>query len=242
MKDYFGYHGKICIVTGASSGIGRATTETLVDLGAEVYALDVQDCPVPGIRQFLRVNLSSRDSIDEAFGNLPKQIDKFFGIAGVSGISTDFLTTFTINFIANKYIVDTYVQNRLPKTEDRRRRISRLGGRMQMGKPRRRVQRNRRSRRLGSNNRGAEGEGRRNGTAQPGLPAVQAGDQLLHENKSQTVRRTSKQDQLRLPPLHHHAAGKRRFGQGQRYVCSGDNWGRSAGWPRRRNRPKPSFS
>ena len=40
MKDYFGYNHKICVVTGASSGIGLATAKLLVELNAEVYALD----------------------------------------------------------------------------------------------------------------------------------------------------------------------------------------------------------
>ena len=32
MKDYFGYQEKVVIVTGASSGMGKATAEMLVDL------------------------------------------------------------------------------------------------------------------------------------------------------------------------------------------------------------------
>lgn len=40
MKDYLGYTGKVCVVTGAASGMGKATAEMLVDLGAMVYALD----------------------------------------------------------------------------------------------------------------------------------------------------------------------------------------------------------
>ena len=36
MKDYFGYSGKVCVVTGAASGMGKATAEMLVDLGAQV--------------------------------------------------------------------------------------------------------------------------------------------------------------------------------------------------------------
>ena len=27
MKDFFGYDGKVCVVTGASSGMGKATTQ-----------------------------------------------------------------------------------------------------------------------------------------------------------------------------------------------------------------------
>ena len=30
MKDYLGYTGKVCVVTGAASGMGKATAEMLV--------------------------------------------------------------------------------------------------------------------------------------------------------------------------------------------------------------------
>lgn len=113
MKDYLGYNGKVCVVTGAASGMGKATTEILVDLGAEVYALDVAEATTPGIKKFIKVNLGEKASIDEAFDQLPNQIDCFFGIAGVSGQTTDFVTTVTINYIANKYITDEYLKERM---------------------------------------------------------------------------------------------------------------------------------
>lgn len=40
MKDYFGYSGKTCVVIGGATGIGRATVEALVELGAKVYVLE----------------------------------------------------------------------------------------------------------------------------------------------------------------------------------------------------------
>ena len=58
MKDYFGYQGQIAVVTGAASGMGKATTEMLVDLGAKVYALDWQKVEVDGIEKYIHVDLS----------------------------------------------------------------------------------------------------------------------------------------------------------------------------------------
>lgn len=109
MKDYFGYQEKVVIVTGASSGMGKATAEMLVDLGAKVYALDWNICDVKGVEKFVHVDLSKKDSIDQAMKDLPKHIDSFFGIAGVSGMKNDFMTTVSIDFIANKYICEKYL-------------------------------------------------------------------------------------------------------------------------------------
>lgn len=111
MKDYFGYNGKNCIVTGAASGMGKATTEMLVDLGANVYALDLNECTVEGIKDFYRCDLANKESIDEIFNKLPEKIDCFFGIAGLSGSKTDYITTFNCNFTANKYITEKYLKN-----------------------------------------------------------------------------------------------------------------------------------
>jgi len=117
MKDYLNYTGAVCVVTGASSGIGKATAEILVDLGADVYTMDVLDCEIPGIRQHIKTDLSDRNSIDQAFAVLPGKIDKFFGIAGVFGFGHDLVTAFTINFIANKYMTEEHVLPRLTEGE-----------------------------------------------------------------------------------------------------------------------------
>ena len=109
MKDYFGYQNKNVVVTGASSGMGKATAEMLVDLGAKVYALDWNECDVKGIKQYVHVDLSKKESIDQAMKELPSHIDSYFGIAGVSGMKNDFMTTVSIDFIANKYICEEYL-------------------------------------------------------------------------------------------------------------------------------------
>lgn len=113
MKNYFGYEGKVCVVTGASSGMGKAAAEMLTDLGAEVYALDFNECTVEGIKKYVKVNLGDKASIDECFRELPEKIDCFFGIAGVSGVRTDFNTTVAIDLIANTYITEEYLAKRM---------------------------------------------------------------------------------------------------------------------------------
>ena len=115
MKDYFGYTDKVCVVTGASSGMGEATAKTLVDMGAKVYALDLNPCKVEGITQFIECNLANKEEIDEAFKKIPEHIDSFFGVAGLSGSKTDYKTTFNCNYTANMYITLNYLKTRMKK-------------------------------------------------------------------------------------------------------------------------------
>ena len=113
MKDYFGYKNKICVVTGAASGIGKKTAELLIELDAEVYALDITKIELEGAKKFIEVDLSSKEQIDLAMKQLPEHIDMFFGVAGLSGAKTNYYKTFTVNYIANKYITEEYLKNRM---------------------------------------------------------------------------------------------------------------------------------
>ncbi len=113
MIDYFGYKGKTCVLTGASSGIGKATATLLVEMGAEVYILSRTKPNVEGISSWIQTNLENKSSIDQAFKQLPCEIDRFFGIAGVSGIANSYEETIIIDFLANKYITETYLQDRV---------------------------------------------------------------------------------------------------------------------------------
>ena len=115
MKDYFGYQGKVCVVTGASSGMGEATARMLVDLGAKVYAIDMNECKVEGITEFMQCNLAKKEEIDEVFKRIPEHIDSFFGVAGLSGSKTDYRTTFDCNYTANMYMTLHYLKNRMSK-------------------------------------------------------------------------------------------------------------------------------
>ena len=112
-NSYLGYEGKICVVTGASSGMGHATTKILVDLGATVYAIARRDSGVDGVAKNIHADLSKREDIDAAFAQLPEHIDCFFGVAGLSGGQSDFMTTFNVNYTANRYMAETYLKERM---------------------------------------------------------------------------------------------------------------------------------
>ncbi len=72
------------IVTGASTGIGNATTERLLAAGREVVSLDIKS-PPPGVAAHHHCDLSSPASIDEVVGKLDGQYASLLNIAGVPG-------------------------------------------------------------------------------------------------------------------------------------------------------------
>ena len=52
------YQNKVCVVTGAASGIGKALCEKLVALGAQVYALDRNKADIEGLSAFSSAEVS----------------------------------------------------------------------------------------------------------------------------------------------------------------------------------------
>lgn len=113
MRDYWGFAGKTCVVTGARTGVGRATAEMLVDMGAKVYAMGRHMGEIPGMEGFILVDLCDKASIDHAFTQLPEQIDYFFGCAGAFGDTNDFMTVTKTNYLSNKYMIEQYLSTRM---------------------------------------------------------------------------------------------------------------------------------
>lgn len=109
----YNYEGKICVVTGAASGMGEACAKLLVEQGAKVYALDIGEIKVEGVEKKIFVDLSEKESIDKAFAEIPEHIDCYFGVAGVLGLAFPFIKTVKIDLISNKYICEEYLVNRM---------------------------------------------------------------------------------------------------------------------------------
>ena len=109
MKDILGYEGKTVVITGAATGMGGAATPTLVELGAEVHALDIVDISAP-VKQSIQIDLSKRESIDAAAARLPDRIDVLLHCAGVPGPPkfTNLETTL-VNFIGLRHLTETLV-------------------------------------------------------------------------------------------------------------------------------------
>lgn len=109
MKDVLGYQGKTAVITGAASGMGAAATQLLLDLGAEVHALDVAEVKAP-VKQTIRVDLADPASIDAAVEQLPAKIDRLFHCAGVPGPPRfDALQTMLVNFVGLRHLTEALV-------------------------------------------------------------------------------------------------------------------------------------
>jgi len=103
MQDVLGYAGSTVVITGAASGMGEAAARLLVELGAEVHALDVK--PVkPGVAQALLTNLAERGSIDAAVAQLPARLDALFHCAGLPGPPFTSLETMLVNFVGLRHL------------------------------------------------------------------------------------------------------------------------------------------
>ncbi len=113
MKDYFGYKGKKVVVTGAASGMGQAAAKMLVDLGAEVYALDVKDVTVP-VKQYIKTNLMQKDSIDATVKKIPDNIYALFNCAGITAPPFSNPDVVTVNYVGHRYLTEKL----LPKMND----------------------------------------------------------------------------------------------------------------------------
>jgi len=109
MKDVLGYQGKTVVLTGAASGMGGAAARLLVDLGAEVHALDLARIDAP-VKQTLAVDLADPASIDAAAAKLPARLDVLFHCAGVPGPPRfDALQTMLVNFVGLRQLTEALV-------------------------------------------------------------------------------------------------------------------------------------
>jgi NAD(P)-dependent dehydrogenase (short-subunit alcohol dehydrogenase family) len=106
--DILGYQGRRVVVSGAASGMGAAATRTLVELGAEVHALDVRDIDAP-VKQSIHCDLRDPDSIDAAAAKIPGEIYAHFNCAGLPGAPFSNLDTMLVNFVGLRHLTEALV-------------------------------------------------------------------------------------------------------------------------------------
>jgi NAD(P)-dependent dehydrogenase (short-subunit alcohol dehydrogenase family) len=108
MNDILGYQGKKVVITGAASGMGEAAARLLVDLGAEVYALDIAPVKV-SVAEAINVDMQDPASIDAAVTALPEEIHGLFNCAGVPSPPFCAEDTLLINFVGLRYLSELLI-------------------------------------------------------------------------------------------------------------------------------------
>ena len=109
MDDVLGYQGAAVVVTGAASGMGAATAQILVDLGAEVTAIDIKPTDVP-VARFARGG-PPRSSGDRG-GRRRRStgpVDGLFSCAGLPGPPFSELDTMKVNFVGARHLAEQLV-------------------------------------------------------------------------------------------------------------------------------------
>jgi NAD(P)-dependent dehydrogenase (short-subunit alcohol dehydrogenase family) len=114
MKDILGYEGTRCVVVGAATGMGEACARTLVEMGAEVIALDIAPVTAP-VKQAIEVDLADPASIEAAAAQVDGEIPKLFVCAGVPGPPRfDALATMRVNFVGVRAVTEALLP-RVPR-------------------------------------------------------------------------------------------------------------------------------
>ncbi|MDQ1520472.1 MAG: hypothetical protein QOI55_1545 [Actinomycetota bacterium] len=105
MDDVLGYAGRRVIVTGAASGMGAATTKLLVDLGAEVHAIDIRRPEQPGLASFTETDLREPGQIDVAIDKIGEVVNALFNCAGLPNTFPD-LDVMLVNFCGLRHLTE----------------------------------------------------------------------------------------------------------------------------------------
>lgn len=109
LKKLFGYEGKNVVITGSASGMSRSATELLLELGANVYAIDINPIDLPVTRAF-KADLSSKDEIDNVIKELPLKIDALFLCHGIAAFKGRELLVQKVNFYSQKYMTEQLLE------------------------------------------------------------------------------------------------------------------------------------
>ncbi len=105
LKKLFGYNGKNVVITGAASGMAKSATELLLELGANVYAIDINAVNLPVKASFI-ADLGKKEEIDKVIEELPDDIDALFLCHGIAYFPGKELEVQKVNFYGQKYMCE----------------------------------------------------------------------------------------------------------------------------------------
>jgi NAD(P)-dependent dehydrogenase (short-subunit alcohol dehydrogenase family) len=103
--EAFRFDGKYAVVVGGATGMGRATSELVSELGAEVVVMDFAEVTQADIRS-IKVDLRDRGSINTAIDALDRHVDALFSCAGVAE-GTPSLEL--VNFVGQRHMMERMV-------------------------------------------------------------------------------------------------------------------------------------
>jgi len=109
MSDVLGYAGKRVIVSGCFSGMGKATAELLLKLGAEVHGFDFKDVDLP-LASFNKVDLRDPATIEAGVAAVGGKVDALFNCAGLpGGGGFPALDTMKVNFLGTRHLTEQVI-------------------------------------------------------------------------------------------------------------------------------------
>ena len=113
LKTLYGYEGTKVVITGAASGMAKAATELLLELGAEVYAIDFKEVTLP-VKKYINADLTQKAAIDDAMAQVPDIIHAIFSCHGMAARPGLDIKVLLCNFVGQRYMVETL----LPRVVD----------------------------------------------------------------------------------------------------------------------------
>lgn len=130
MKEY-DFNGRLFVVTGSSSGIGRSCAEQLISCGAYVCGIDVNESGIESASyKHYSVSVTDEDGIEAAVDDITQTCGKIYGLVNAAGIwgssvpfyemdSSSWEKLLSVNltgvFTASKYVSRAMLPNRKGK-------------------------------------------------------------------------------------------------------------------------------
>jgi NAD(P)-dependent dehydrogenase (short-subunit alcohol dehydrogenase family) len=113
VDDVLRYAGQRVIVTGAAAGTGAAVTSLLVELGAEVHAIDAQRPDTRLLASFTETDLREPEQIEAAAAKIGGIVNALFHCAR-AGASAPVADAMAVEFDALRDLVDHVAPNMIP--------------------------------------------------------------------------------------------------------------------------------